>query len=881
MSPLSVTRTCGVLLALAALGAACRPAPAAPAAPLTATAGTWAATASASDYLETPLLLTDGTVIIHSYGSYTTWFKLTPDAQGNYADGVITQIASNALGRLYGQTAVLRDGRVFYGGGEYLSGTSDHNTCEVYDPVANTWTAGPDSLYNALGDTGSAILPDGRLLCSNWSNYNTDIYDPVTNSWANAAPMTTSTGDEESWTSLADGTILSTFRIGQRYLPSQNAWQPTGSIPVSLVDSASEIGPTLELYDGRVLSLGATGHTAFFTLPATQSGAGSWTAGPDMPAGLSAPDTPACVEVNGKVLCVGTPTDFGDTNFLEFDPVANTFSPVPSPTGFSQVSDGVRLLALPDGQILMTASYQNAWVYTPVGGPQPGWAPTVTAVAANADGSYTVSGTQLNGLTNGAAYGDEANPYTHYPLVSLVDGAGAVHFARTFNFSQMNPSLPGAAQTADFTLPPGLASGAYSLYVTASGVPSAPFSFQVGGSVAATTLTVANAAGLVGQTITLSATLKEAGGAALSGQTLTFSVDGTPVGTAVTNAGGTAGLPYVVPSSLQSGVHALTAAFAGDATDAAASGAGTLTVSKADTLLFLSAVSGAPGQTVTLKATLKRKTGGTPVAGAYVSFSVDGGQGGGTGGPDGGQSGGAYTNAAGLAALPYTIPAGDVIGSSHPLVATFYGNDTLNGSSSTGALTVSKYSVTLSVSALSGVPGQTVTLTATLKRGGVTALAGENVTFTVDGAAAGSAVTNSSGVAALPFTIPAGANLGSHSIVATFAGDGSDSAATGKGTLTVKNATALSVANVSGAHGTSVTLSAVLTAGGAAAAGKTVTFKVDGKAVGSAVTDGTGTAGLPYAIPATSKVGGHPISASFAADGTDNAATGAGTLTTS
>ena len=110
--------------------------------PAGAQTGTWTATASASDYLETPLLLTDGTVIIHSYGNYTTWFKLTPDAHGNYADGSFTQIASNTLGRLYGQTAVLRDGRVFYGGGEYLSGTSDHNTCEIYDPVANLWDVG-------------------------------------------------------------------------------------------------------------------------------------------------------------------------------------------------------------------------------------------------------------------------------------------------------------------------------------------------------------------------------------------------------------------------------------------------------------------------------------------------------------------------------------------------------------------------------------------------------------------------------------------------------------------------------------------------------------------------------------------------------------------
>ncbi len=362
-------------------------------APVGAQTGTWTATTnSASDALETPVLLTDGTVLIHSYGNYTTWFKLTPDAQGNYANGVFTQVASSALGRLYGQIAVLRDGRVFNGGGEYLSGTSDHNTCEVYDPVANVWTPGPDSLYSALGDTGESILPDGRLLCSNWGNTGTDIYDPTTNAWTNAAPMANNTGDEETWVTLADGSILSVFQNGQRYLESQNTWLSTPTIPVSLVDGDSEMGPALELYDGRVLALGATGHTAFYTLPTTLTGAGSWAAGPDMPAGYFAPDVPACVEVNGKVLCVGTPTDYGSTSFFEFDPGTNVFTPVASPAGFSQSSDGVRMLALPNGQVLMTAAYNNAWVYTPTSGPQASWAPSVSSVTANAGGTYTVSG---------------------------------------------------------------------------------------------------------------------------------------------------------------------------------------------------------------------------------------------------------------------------------------------------------------------------------------------------------------------------------------------------------------------------------------------------------------------------------------------------------
>ena len=446
--------------------------------PAMAQQGTWTTTNASGASLETALLLTDGTVIAHTYGNYAAWFKLTPDAYGNYAGGTWTRIASNAVGRLYGQTAVLRDGRVFYGGGEYLTGTTDHNSCEVYDPIADQWTPAPDSLYDSLGDTGAAILADGRLLCSNWNNSNTDIYDPVSNSWSNAAPMASDTGDEETWNTLSDGSVLSTFHIGQRYIPSQNVWLPTAAIPVSLVDAASEIGPGLQLYDGRVFVLGATGHTAFYTLPQTLTDAGSWAAGPDMPNGLGASDAPACVEVNGKVLCLGSPTDFAAGTMLEFDPATNAFSTVSLPPGLASVDFSARMLALPNGQVLLTKNASTAWVYTPVSGPQPGWAPAVSSVTANG-GIYTVSGTQLNGLTNGSSYGDEANPYTHYPIVYLVDGVGIVRFARTSNFSQMSPSAPGGHQTADFT-PPAGANGTYSLYVSASGISSAAFSVQIG-----------------------------------------------------------------------------------------------------------------------------------------------------------------------------------------------------------------------------------------------------------------------------------------------------------------------------------------------------------------------------------------------------------------
>ena len=387
------------------------------------------------------------------------------------------------------------------------------------------------------------------------------------------------------------------------------------------------------------------------------------------------------------------------------------------------------------------------------------------------------------------------------------------------------------------------------------------------GSALPTAVTVSNVSGATGQTVTFSATLKTGAGAALSGKTLTFSVDGTAVGTGVTNSAGTATKPYVIPAALAVGGHTLAAAFAGDAADAASTGTGTLTVAKASTTLSVSAVTGSPGQTTTLKATLKRTIGGTAVAGETISLFVDGTA-----------VGTAVTTSAGLASLSYVIPAGDAVGGSHPVAASFAGDGSNGASTGKSTLTVSKYAASLSAASATGTPGQTVTLSATLKSGSA-ALSGRTVSFTVDGTVVGTGTTNAAGLATLSYALPAGAALGPHTVTATFAGDAAYLAAVGKGTLTVKNATSLSVASVSGAHGTSVTLSAALTAGGAAPSGKTITFKVDGKTIGSVVTDATGTASLPYPIPATAKTGGHPISASFAGDAGDNTATGVGTLT--
>ncbi len=104
------------------------------------------------------------------------------------------------------------------------------------------------------------------------------------------------------------------------------------------------------------------------------------------------------------------------------------------------------------------------------------------------------------------------------------------------------------------------------------------YEFQVYGTAAATTLTVSNASGTVGQTIHLVGRLRRADNAKgyLPGKTLSFQVEGAAVtstaGKIVTDSNGFGVDYYLAPGSLTVGTHTLSAAFAGDSAYTASSG---------------------------------------------------------------------------------------------------------------------------------------------------------------------------------------------------------------------------------------------------------------------------------------------------------------------
>src|SRR5690349_13322052 len=184
------------------------------------------------------LLLPDGTVMAaKNYDIANTtpsniWYRLTPDANGSYANGTWSTLAPMQRTRLYYPSQVLRDGRVFVAGGEYGTGGP---YAEVYNPLTNTWSdiTPPAALWstanNNFYDCNSEILPDGSVLTMPVVPHASGIglvYNPATNSWANAGHLFRGTyQDEASWVKLPDNSILTIDPFGtfsERYIPATN-----------------------------------------------------------------------------------------------------------------------------------------------------------------------------------------------------------------------------------------------------------------------------------------------------------------------------------------------------------------------------------------------------------------------------------------------------------------------------------------------------------------------------------------------------------------------------------------------------------------------------------------------------------------------------------
>ena len=439
----------------------------------------------------TALLLTDGTVMVQQIEA-SEWYQLTPDIFGSYVNGTWSQLASFPpdYGPLYYASAVLADGRVIVTGGEYnLSGGPVwSNRGAVYDPLADAWTElSPPEGWTNIGDAQSTVLADGTFMLANPFNTRIALLDPATLTYTNLNPPKDDRNDEEGWTLLPDGSVLTVDALAaprsQRYVPSLNQWVDAGSTIVRLEDpSSQELGPAVLRPDGTVFATGATGHNAIY-----DTTSGNWSVGPDFPfvegeGQYDIADGPASLLPNGNVLCAASPGIFNrPTHFFEFDGQNLTqVADVPNAPGIPSFAG--RMLLLPTGQVLFTDGSRDVEVYTAAGSFDPVWAPTITSAptTVQAGQTYTISGTQFNGLSQGAAYGDDAQSATNYPLVRITNAdTGHVFYARTHDHSSMGVATGDAIVSTSFDIPVDVELGDSDLEVVANGIPSVPVAISI------------------------------------------------------------------------------------------------------------------------------------------------------------------------------------------------------------------------------------------------------------------------------------------------------------------------------------------------------------------------------------------------------------------
>jgi hypothetical protein len=447
------------------------------------------------------LLLTDGNVMVQA-GTGQGWWQLTPDINGSYLHGTWSQLASLPPGYapLYFASAVLPDGRVIIEGGEYNDGNMVWtNLGAIYNPVVNTWTpvAPPTgSQWSMIGDAPGTVLANGTFMMGGHATTQQALFNPADLTWTITGSGKADKNSEEGWTLLPNGAVLvvdcnhpGNLTNSELFHPISGSWVSAGSTIVKLDDTnadntgSHEMGPQVLRPSGGVIAFGsvpATGHNAVY-----HSNLGTWEVAPSFPVingkQYDVADGPAAPLPSGNVLVMAspgvyqTPSHFFVFNGATLTQVADT------PNAASLSSYFGFMLVLPNGEIMFNSRFRDIELYTDTGVIAPNSAPVITHVPTSlvAGNSYLLSGKQLNGVSQGAAYGDDYQSATNYPLVRIVIAAtGHVFYARTFGHSGMSVTQ-GAEGSTKFTVPVGIEPGAARLFAVANGIASAPVSVTV------------------------------------------------------------------------------------------------------------------------------------------------------------------------------------------------------------------------------------------------------------------------------------------------------------------------------------------------------------------------------------------------------------------
>jgi hypothetical protein len=354
------------------------------------------------------------------------WNSISP-ADGT-ARGTLPVLSDPQVGYELGPLIRLLDGRAL------VIGANQHTA--LYTPSSNTWVPGPDmhadltgpggTIPNALfgaDDAAAGILPNGHVFLTADAGPNPISLDAKTKAGSASVKLPTTAGLQSTWSvAQADG---------------KKTTIPPGTVIYS-VDSPTSI--TLGTFNssGNLVTLNA-------------------------------------LRTQGNIGLVLGGVFSSPTQLFDFDPNAGTMTPIAGPPDSilpTEPSYPTRMLVLPTGQLLLSDSSNQLYVFTPGGSAPASLRPAISQVHYTGDGVFTLTGTRINGQSAGASYGDDDQMNENYPIVRLQDPVtGNVYYCRTTNWSSV--AVGGnQPETVDFTLNSAVTPGSYELTVVGAGIAS-------------------------------------------------------------------------------------------------------------------------------------------------------------------------------------------------------------------------------------------------------------------------------------------------------------------------------------------------------------------------------------------------------------------------
>ena len=711
----------------------------------------------------------------------------------------------------------LLDGRVLVATGTDSAGNL-LSSAEIYDPGTGRWTLTSPMVQPQSGAV-AVLLNDGRVLVYGGNisagavTNLAQIFDPSTGLWTATGSMS-QCRQSFTGTLLANGQAIAVggycggyLNSAELYNPSTGTWSLTGSLPGSVANASATALP-----NGKVLVAGGTTGFAVRTAELFDPNLGTWTLTGSLNQARAWSSSIALSGTillnNGQVLAVGGTGGSGCGSIVSsaelYDPIAGTWAFTGS---LSTTLEQHRLTLLSDGRVLASGGVASdcstfpkmAEIYDPSGG---AWSAAGSLNQARAqheaasllDGRVLVAGGIFGStvLNSAETYGPQISSTTEVASSANPSVVGqTVTFTATVNASSGagvptgNVTFSDGVTTLDTTsLSSGQATfttssltlGAHTITVAYGGDANFPASSgslvqTVNQAPTSTAISSSPNPAVAGQSVTFTATVSPVspGGGTPSGS-VTFMDGAATLGTAALNGSGQAML--MVPS-LSPGSHAIAGQYSGDANFGSSSSAGsgggggfTQTVNPAmtNTTVISFANPSVFGQAVLLTASVSVVAPGSGTPGGTVVFM------------DGSATIGSATLSGGQASL--SVPVFSV--GSHSITAVYGGNSNFTGSTSAAlSQNVNKASTntTISSSLNPSILNQSVTFTANVSvvapgsgtlTGSVTFKDGANALATVTLSASGTATFASSSL-----------SVTSHSITATYGGDGNFNGSTG------------------------------------------------------------------------------------------------------